>query len=81
MRLWSAHFGLIKDVNLFNVSVWPAGRVLECGRYFNNVIFLNAINMVSVKLCMVVILVELYSFIPLSVTLIVFQGHSNIQQF
>ena len=30
---------------------------------------------------MMVVLIELYQFIPRSVTLIVFQGHSSVQQF
>ena len=29
---------------------------------------------------MMVVLIELYTFIPLSVTLIVLQGHSSVQQ-
>ena len=35
-------------------------------------------RMINIKLCMVVVLIELY---PLSVTLIVFQDHSNVRQF
>ena len=38
-------------------------------------------NMISVKLCMVAVLIELYPSIPLSLTLIVFQGHSSAKQF
>ena len=30
------------------------------------------------KLSVMVVLTELYSFIPFSVTLIIFQGHSNV---
>ena len=33
------------------------------------------------QLCMMVVLIELYPFIPLSVTLIVFGGHSSVKQF
>ena len=36
--------------------------------------------MVNVKLYMVVVLTELYPFIPLSVTVIVFQGHDHISR-
>ena len=35
----------------------------------------------SVKLCMTIVLIELYPFIPLSGTLIIFQGHSSVTQF
>ena len=38
-------------------------------------------KMIHVKLCMMVVLIELYSFIPLLVTLIEFQGHSIVKQF
>ena len=63
------------------VSVKPAGQLTICGKNFNFVIFSDTINMINVKLCMMVVLIELYPFIPLSVTLIVFQGHSNVKQF
>ena len=48
---------------------------------FNIGIYSDIINAINVKLCMMVLLVELYLFIPLSVTLIVFQGHSSAEQF
>ena len=41
------------------------------------VIFSDAINMINVELCMIVVHMDLYPFIPLSMTLIVFQGHSS----
>ena len=52
-----------------------------CGKNFNIVIFLDAINMINVKLCMMVVLIEFFPFIPLSVTLNVFQGHSSVKHF
>ena len=36
--------------------------------------------MINVKLCMMVVLIELYPLIPLSVTLIAFQGHSSVKK-
>ena len=36
--------------------------------------------MISVKLCLIVVPIELYPFIPLSVTLVVFQGHGSVKQ-
>ena len=48
----------------------------ECGKNFNVAIFSDIIYKIKVKLCMLVVLIELYTFIPLSVTLIVFHGRS-----
>ena len=36
---------------------------------------------IDVKLCMMVVLSELYLFMPLKVTLIVLQGNSSVKQF
>ena len=54
-------------------SVSPAGRMSAFGKNFNIVIFSNTINMITVKVCMMVVLIELYLLIPHSVTLVVFQ--------
>ena len=48
---------------------------------FNVVIFLGTVDMTNVKLCMVVVLNERCPFIPLSVALIVFQGHGSVKHF
>ena len=53
-------------------------------RLFENVnigIYSDTINVINVKLCTMVLLTELYLFIPLSVTLTVFQGRTNVEQF
>ena len=50
-------------------------------RDFNVGIFSDTINVVNVKLCMMVVLIALYLFIPFSVTLTIFQGHSCVKQF
>ena len=50
------------------------GRVSICRKNFDVAIFSDTVNEVNVKLCMMVVFVELYPFIPLPVTLIVFQG-------
>ena len=39
------------------------------------------IIVINVKLCMMVLHIELYLFIPLSVTLTNFQDHRNVEQF
>ena len=43
-------------------------------------IYTATINVISVKFCMMVLLIELYLFILLSVTLTIFQGHSIVEQ-
>ena len=37
--------------------------------------------MINVRQCMMMLLIELYMYIPPSVTLTTFQGHSNVEQF
>ena len=63
------------------ISLRLALRVSVCGRNFNVATFSEIVNMLNVKLCMMVVLIELYPLIPLSVTLIVFQGHSSVKHF
>ena len=65
---------------------WPGGQLIgqqifRMWRNFSVVIFFDTINMITVKVCMMVALIKLYPFIPLSVTLIVFQGHNSGKQF
>ena len=55
------------------IIVSPVGQLSVHGKNFNIAICLDTINMINVKLCMMVVLTELYLFIALSVTLIVFQ--------
>ena len=49
------------------------------GKHFNFAIFSDSINVINVKHCMM-IPIELYTFIPLSVTLNVFQSYKNVKQ-
>ena len=56
-------------------------RLSVCGKTFNVAIFSDTINMINVKFCMMVVLIELCPFIPLSLTLIAFQDHSSGKQF
>ena len=48
-------------------------------RSFNTGIYSDNLNVIIVKLCMMSLLVELYLFISLSVTLTIFQSHSNVE--
>ena len=57
------------------------GQVSGLVKNFNMGIYSDTINVIDIKLCMMVVLTELYPFMPLSVTLIVFQGHSSVNQF
>ena len=53
-------------------------------RLFENVnigIHSDTINVINVKLCMMVLLTELYLFIPISVILTIFEGHNDVEQF
>ena len=76
------------------IDLWPFGRPVRLGvgvggegggvqrvKKINIVIFSITRNVINVKICMVVQLIKLYSFIPLSVILIKCQGHSSDKQF
>ena len=63
------------------ISVTPADLLFVCGKNFNVAIFSDTINTINVKLCMVVVVIEHYPFIPLSVTLCAFQDHSSVKHF
>ena len=52
-----------------------------CGKNFERCIFSRTLNLINIKLCMMVVLIELYPFIPLSVPLILFYGHSSVRYF
>ena len=45
------------------------------GKNFHIAIFLDSVNVINVKICLMIVLTELYPFIPLSVTLIVSRSH------
>ena len=69
----------MKNVSLCNDPYYqPAGRVSVCGKNFNVEIFSDTMNMINVIFCVMRVLIELYPFIPISVTLIVFQDHSSV---
>ena len=73
MRFWC----VFKVDNLHGFGRQVSGLVEN----FNMGIFSDTINVINVKVCMMVVLTELYPFIPLSVTFIVFQDHSSDKQF
>ena len=57
------------------------GQVSRLVENFNVGIFSETSNEINVKLCMMVVLIDLYLFITFSVTLTVFQDPSNINSF
>ena len=60
-----------------------AGQLIICmwQKNFNITVFSDTINIINVKLGRMVVLTELFPFIPLSITLIVFQGNNSVKQF
>ena len=54
-------------------------QVSGLGKNFNLGLFTYTINMINIKLCMMVLLIEFNLFISLSVTLTIFQGHRNVE--
>ena len=48
---------------------------------FDTGILSDTVKVINVKLCMMVLHIELYLFMTLLVTLTLYQGHSNITQF
>ena len=50
-------------------------------KYFNIGIYSDTMYVINVEVCMMVLLIELYLFIPLSVTLTIFQGHNSVKEF
>ena len=63
------------------ISVFFVDQVSWLVENFNIGIYLDTMNVVNVKLCLMVLLIELYLFISLLVTLTIFQGHCNVKQF
>ena len=65
------------------ISVYPGQIIVRRCRNFSAAIFSDCINVINVKRCLIVLLIELYLFIPLSVifTIIASQGYSSLKQF
>ena len=57
------------------------GQVSGLVKNFNIEIFSDTRNVINVKLCLLILHIELYLFITLSVTLTLFQDHSSVKQF
>ena len=59
--------------------MFSIGQVSGLVENFNIRIYSDTINVIHVELCMMVLLYELYMFITLSVTLTIFESHSNVE--
>ena len=55
------------------------GQMAGLVENFNIGIYSDSINVINVKLCMTVLLIELYLFMPVEVTLTTFQCYSNVE--
>ena len=66
------------------ICVRSASWLVDClvwQKPLNVAVFLDSLNVINVKLKMMVQLIERCPFIPLSVTFIIFQGHSSVKEF
>ena len=61
------------------INIFLVGQVSGLVENFSIGIFSDTIYVINVKVCMMVLLIELYLFIPFSVTLTIFQGYSNVE--
>ena len=61
------------------IGMFLVGQASGLVGNFDIRIFSDTITVLNVKLCMVVLLIELYLFIQLSVIWTIFQGHSNVK--
>ena len=83
----------IKNVNLhydlFNsclysretINIFFVNQVSGLVKNLNIRIYSGTINVINFKLCVMVLNIVLDLFMPLSMTLTIFQGHSNVKQF
>ena len=63
------------------INMFLVGQVSWLVKNFHIGIYSDTIHVIKVKHCMMKLLIELYLFIPLSVTFTIFQGHINVEQF
>ena len=74
---------LIYDSGVFSremINMFSVGQVSGLVKIFIIGIYSDTMTVVNIKLCMMVLLIKLYLFIPLSMTLTIFQGHSNVEE-
>ena len=57
------------------------GHLLATQELERHFFFSDTLNVINVKVCMMVLFIELYLFIPPSLALTIFQGHISVKQF
>ena len=62
------------------INMFSVGQVSGLVKNFIIGIYSDTMTVVNIKLCMMVLLIKLYLFIPLSMTLAIFQGLDSIKQ-
>ena len=60
-------------------ELFSVGQLSGFVRNFNIGIYSDTVNVINVKLCMMILLIELYLFTPFSMTLTIFQHHSSVE--
>ena len=60
------------------ISMFFVNQVSGFVKNFNIGIYSDTINVINIKHCLMVLLIKLYLFIPLSVTLTICKGHSSV---
>ena len=68
-------------IKVCNDQCWACWVIVRHGKNFTVTVFLDTLKAINVKFCLMVLVIELYLFIPLSVTLTIFQGHRSVKQF
>ena len=63
------------------IYMFLVGQVSGLIQNFNWRIFSDSRNVINVKFCQMVLHIEVYLFIDFSMTLSLFQGHSNVKYF
>ena len=72
------------DAGLYSgetINFFLVGQVSGLVENVSIEIYSDTTNVINVKLCLMVLLIELYLFIPLSVALTIFERLSNVKQF
>ena len=78
---WIMH-SMIYVTGVYSVEITQMFWLVKClslSKTLTTWIFSDNMNVINVKLCMMILLIELYLFILLAVTLTISQGQSNVQ--
>ena len=73
---------MIYVTGVYSVEITQMFWLVKClslSKTLTTGIFSDNMNVINVKLCMMILLIELYLFILLAVTMTISQGQSNVQ--